>query len=312
MCRLEVVNLTAKNTSVDFDNLVKLYLNGESLDNLSRDFHTSVQFIKDTFAARGVKLRTNAEREAIKIQKRIARITANDPASFADIGPRYIAGESENALAKSYGVSRNVIRARLLKQGIEIRGYSAANLLKASKESPEERRANAAAAHEAVRGSTRSYESLVQAALTREGIVNRRSHAEILLNTWFIERGVVFTPQKAIGKYSVDFGAYPVAVEIFGGGWHFYKDHIERFNYLFDHGWNIVVIYVNGRISVLTPSAADYIISFLQETTSNPTAPRQYRVIWGEGKLYAGGSADANELASIVPLRTRDWAGSSN
>lgn len=299
--------MPAKNTSVDFDNLIKLYLDGESLENLARDFHVSVDRIKLVFVERKIKLRTATEREAIKRKKVSSFYATRDPLPSLVIVDRYLAGESENALAKAYGVDRGVIRRRLLKHGVEIRGYSAANILKASRETPEERQANSAAAHAAVKGMKHTWEQLCRRAQGKEGTQGNRSEAELLLEKWLIERGVQVIPQQAIGKYNVDLGTYPVAVEIFGGGWHFYKNHIERFNYLFDQGWNIVIVYVNGRKSVLTPGAADYIVSFLQETARNPTMPRQYRVIWGEGKVYAGGSANADELASIVPLRTRNW-----
>lgn len=304
--------MPTKNTSIDFDNLVKLYLDGESLDNLSRDCHVSIYRIKDAIIERGFKLRTKAERQAIIGQKSRARTEINDPDSFGDICARYIAGESENALAKDYGVARNVIRNRLLKHGVEIRSYSAANLLKASQMTPEERQSNAAAAHAAVKGMKHSWEQLCLRAQSKEGSQGNRSQAELLLEKWLIERGVHVIPQKAIGKYNVDLGAYPVAVEVFGGGWHFYKNHVERFNYLFDQGWNIVIVYVNGKLSVLQPGAADYIVSFLQETARNPTVTPQYRMIWGEGKLYAAGSANADELASIVPLRAPNLARPTN
>lgn len=302
--------MPTKNTSVDFDNLIKLYLKGEGIEKLARNFHISTNRIKSVFIERGVKLRSIKERHAIVGKKCAAFNIANDPLPSDVIVKRYIAGESENALAKAYGVSRTMIRTRLIRSGITIRSYSAANLLKASQMTPEERKANSAAAHAAVKGMKHTWEQLCCRAQSREGTQGNRSEAELLLERWLIERGIPVIPQKAVGKYNVDLGAFPVAVEVFGGGWHFYKDHVERFNYLFDRGWHIVIVYVNGRLSVLTPGAADYIVSFFQQATSNPTAPREYRVIWGEGKLYAAGGANGYELSRVVPRRTSRRNGS--
>src|SRR6266568_3349358 len=73
------------------------------------------------------------------------------PLEVSDLVKRYLGGESENALAKSLGVSRNVIERRLRETNIKRRGGSASMFLRMSQTSPEERSRLAFAAHEAVR-----------------------------------------------------------------------------------------------------------------------------------------------------------------
>lgn len=299
--------MPAKNTSIDFNNLINLYLSGESLENLAHRFRTSVTRIKHEFSLKDVALRTAHERRALIAQKAKTRHIINDPFPSDEIIQRYLDGESENSLAEAYKTSRTTIRRRLTRSGIPIRSYSEANLLKASQMTPEERLANAKAAHDAVRGYKHTLQQLEKRAFSRQKNRSNQSAAEKLLEKWLLNRGIPVIVQQAVSKYNVDLGAFPIAVEVFGGGWHFYKNHIERFNYLFNRGWSIVIVYVNGKLSPLTEGAADYIASFFQETTSNPSTGCQYRVIWGEGKLYAAGGANGNELASIVPLRSRDW-----
>jgi hypothetical protein len=53
----------------------------------------------------------------------------------------YLDGESELALAKNLGVSRDVIRRRLLEAGVAIRGVSAANVIRMRRMSLDARRA---------------------------------------------------------------------------------------------------------------------------------------------------------------------------
>jgi len=69
---------------------------------------------------------------------------------------RYVAGESENELAKRYRIGRQSIRRRLVAAGIPIRGGSEANRLTAAKLTPRQRKARARAANEATRGCVRS------------------------------------------------------------------------------------------------------------------------------------------------------------
>jgi len=73
----------------------------------------------------------------------------------SEIVDRYANGESELALARSYGVQRWTIRRRLIEGGAEIRGRSAANTVRMSKMSVDERKALAAAANAACRGKSR-------------------------------------------------------------------------------------------------------------------------------------------------------------
>jgi hypothetical protein len=71
----------------------------------------------------------------------------------SQICARYIAGESEIALAREYNVDRRTIRKRLLENGVEPRGRSAAMFMRMKRASPEERQRIALAANVALRGT---------------------------------------------------------------------------------------------------------------------------------------------------------------
>jgi hypothetical protein len=65
-----------------------------------------------------------------------------------EVARRYLGGASEYGLASRYGVSRAVIRRHLEAAEIPIRGRSAAGRVRARKMTPDERKAQAAAANE--------------------------------------------------------------------------------------------------------------------------------------------------------------------
>lgn len=72
----------------------------------------------------------------------------------AEIVRRYLAGESELALAAAYDASCGAIAKRLRDAGVRRRSGSEANVLRMRRTSPEQRKQNAAAAHAAMRGKS--------------------------------------------------------------------------------------------------------------------------------------------------------------
>lgn len=240
------------------------------------------------------------------------------PPDLDDFVRRYLSGESLKALAARYGVSRTPIAARLIEQGITIRGYAAANKLRCTAMSPEQHRRNAEAAHAAVRGVRQTWEHQCKIALARQERLSHVSPAELLLAEWLKNRGIEITPQLAVGAYNVDLGTFPVAVEIFGGGWHAFGRHRkrapERYRYLLDQGWSLIIVWVydGRRGAALTPAVADYITTFCERTSTDPTFRREYRVIWGDGKEVPPSSLDLNHLSDIPSRRAARRAGSAH
>lgn len=72
-----------------------------------------------------------------------------------DLVRRYEAGESQNALAQAYGVSRIVVALRLREAGVCIRGVGEANRIVMARRSPQEHRHNTAAARAAAMAANR-------------------------------------------------------------------------------------------------------------------------------------------------------------
>lgn len=228
----------------------------------------------------------------------------------------YASGISENALAARYGVSRPVIRRRLAEAHVTIRDPLAANRLMMRGRSGEENRRNTEAAHRASRGRHPSLEERMKVARGRQRTGAGASPTEGRLAAMLLDRGIATIAQQAIGPYNCDLGAAPVAVEIFGGDWHWHGRHLlrtpERFRYILNAGWHIIVIHVTIRRHPLTAEAADDVAAFIQQARRDPAARREYRMIRGTGEFVTAGSFDDDPSAIIPTLRRSKHAGSGN
>lgn len=272
----------------NLDKAISLYLSGEPVQQLC--------------AATGVSnTRFNRERIARGIP---SRKTLNLPVD--QIVRAYVAGASEYALGQQYGVSRSVIAQRLESAGVERRGPSGAGIVRASKMSHEERRAQSAAANRAARMRRAPQVEKLRRALMIEQSAEAGSISEQALADMLTERGQPVTPQRAIGPYNVDLAALPVAVEVLGGGWHSGKSsHAERTPYILDEGWHLVLVWDHEGRSALGEGAAEYLVAFIQEMRRNPPATCQYRVITGQGQVLAARGREDGEFPVVPPPRGR-------
>lgn len=197
---------------------------------------------------------------------------------------RYLSGVSENVIAHDYGVSRNVIATRLRRWNVARRSITEANRLEQASRTPEQRRANAAAAHDAARGSTHSVEHRSKIALVRQDTLVPTAAEQSVIDMLAALRPVA---QRAIGPYNVDIGIAPIAVEINVGHWHGSGRHADRVarrsEHILDAGWHLVLVWITDVLP-LTTGCGDYLIAFHKKARRNPSAQREYRVIGGGGE----------------------------
>ena len=192
-------------------------------------------------------------------------------ADVRDLVDRYLAGATGYELAERFGVSKSTVYRVLDKSGVDLRRLPM---------------------HKARADSTASFGELCQRAATREANGTQSSPLEARFADLLTERGVPKpVPQKAIGPYNVDLAIGPVAVEIWGGGWHGSGAHLERFeertSYVLDAGWwQICVWSPNTMPSV--PAAADQVVAFYEFARTHPAADRKHWVIWGTGQPVGG------------------------
>lgn len=228
----------------------------------------------------------------------------------AEIAAAYLDGESEYSLGLRYQVSRTVIRKRLIANSVQIRDMSAAGKNRAAAMTTQERARQAAAAHDAVRGTKQPLGLLERRARSRQESGRLDSDGERVLHDLLAQRGLTSVPQQAIGKYNVDLAVAPVAVEVLGGGWHAYKrHHAVRTPQILDAGWHLVFVWNHEGDSALRASAADYVVTFLEQVRRKPPSIGQYRVISGSGQPLSAGSADDDQFPLVPPPRGRSRGG---
>jgi len=139
-----------------------------------------------------------------------------------EIARVYLSGQPEYKIAKLYHVSRSAIRYRLLMAGIRPRTESEALRLCWQQMTPEQRKNQLKAAHDAARGHKMPLEALEKAAKTKErNALKHCSKYELQFQKMLEKRGIKTVLQKAVGPYNCDLAAFPVCMEIFGGNWDF-------------------------------------------------------------------------------------------
>lgn len=230
---------------------------------------------------------------------------------FRDLRERYERGESVLSMSRIYGVDRITIGKRLRGLGLSVRTGREAQLIRMGRMSPEQRAANARKAHDAVRGRVVAEAELLMRAANRQARPIIYPYERQLIGI-LADRGIQTIPQLAIGPYNCDIAAFPVAVEIFGGNWHWTGRHMartpKRVRYLLNAGWHILMIWCGRNGNDPVPHAtdvADYVASYIQAARSNPTAVREYRVIRGAGDTWAFGNANDDDIAIEHSLRRR-------
>ena len=235
------------------------------------------------------------------------------PANLDDLISKYRSGMSEKQIAGELGVSRTCIRRILIENRVHIRSQSEAEAVKWAAMAPDARAAQVAAAHAASRGRTATADERERSAIAREARgIELASHLELRLSALLAQRGIQVVHQKAVGRYNCDLAAGSIAVEVFGGNWHFSGHHLaraeKRCRHLFDCGWHVLIV-VHTTADPIGPGAADYVRAFLDKSGRDPSGIRQYRMIRGGGELLAACGADSDHIPHIPPFaNARDAA----
>lgn len=208
-----------------------------------------------------------------------------------DVIRRYVAGESELSIARSYGANRESIQRRLRKAGVTRRSGSEANLLRMGRMTADERRANAAAANAAARNRVVSDAERARRAQTvyDSGTTRWVSPYEVQLTGMLQQRGVECKPQFPVGKYNIDIACGSVAVEVHRHSGQPHRRPIlrERIEYLINNGWSVMYVWVSphptSTFCTITDDCADKVTAFVEESNRSPSARGQYRVVRGSG-----------------------------
>lgn len=280
--------MSRKITHLDIDDLRQRYFSYQRFSHMAKELGVSVNVISRYFREMGLPMGNIS-----------SRIPKDELVSL------YLSGESERSLSKRYNCARLVIKAILKDIGITRRNNADANRLMMSRRTREENIKNAQAAHMAVKGKpqTEEHRRKIAASVERNG--GNIGFGEKILSDIFIEKGLIITPQKAIGRYNVDIAIeeFSIAVEVFGGGWHIQGRHAFRFrkrmDTLIDSGWIPVIIWGKKASKDTFVGAAEYVISLVDRLRSGESVPRQEHVISGDGNPCACGKGNIEYRAAI-------------
>lgn len=275
----------------DPDAAVRRYMAGESGSSIARSLGVNIQVLRRSLVAHGAEIRP-------------VKYTFEAPGQIID---RYLSGESEKSIASSLGVSRDVVVRFLREEGVPRRTLAEANRLVMARRTPEERRRNTEAAHEAARHHVHTIEEKIKRAVTREREGLHISPTERRLQGRLEALGLVCRAQKAAGPYNIDIASGRTAIEVYGGSWHASGTHrarsAERFNYLLGELWNVVLIWIDSdrypMSEHLSITVADWASKMPRHTDRG-----EFVVLRGDGSFVSRGSDDV-ALLERAPSRSR-------
>lgn len=235
------------------------------------------------------------------------------PEDLAALLSAFDEGASVKSLSEKHGVDRTTITRVLTENGRRPRSISEENYLRAKRETPARRKENTAAANAAARGRKLRRHELQSRALTKQERESHASESERSLARQLRDRGVSgIVLQQAAGIYNIDIGAAPVAIEVFGGGWHAHGRHRRRtetrYRYLLDNGWAVLVIWCMGVCPRPSIAAANYAAAYIDMVREDAGLIGEFRVIRADGKFLMKGR-DRLERIAWAPDNKRhiDW-----
>lgn len=272
-----VVHMTRKSNPIDAAHARKLYESGQTLSQIARAFRIRSTQVRALVVAAGGTIRPVGGGVGYGMK----------PVDTAEIVARYESGESARSIGRDLGCAQGTVYKRLTEAGVPIRSVA---------ETMDR-------AHAAVRGINRTESELIERARAIEAAPGNVSRYEIDLRTMLADRGIVTIPQRAVHVYNVDLAAEPVAVEVFGGNWHFGKDHRQRFRDLADRGWLPLVVWIDPhpKHCGLHVGAADQVVALVESARLNPPARGQYWMVRGTGDLVAAGNVYDDAFALVRP-----------
>jgi transposase len=220
------------------------------------------------------------------------------PNDVSELISLYAEGQSAKSLGTRYGVSPSTIRKELRKQGVQLRSHLDAMGI----------------AIPGWRGKSIPQKVREKIASTKQERLSHISAGEQELTRLLNERGVTgLIPQQAVGRYNIDVGAKPVAIEVFGGGWHSAGAHrrrtTSRYRFLLEHGWAVLVIWCIAEFKHISKEAADYAAAYIAEVRADASLLGAWRAIRADGVFISQGRSELDRIAWTAPTgRNKDWA----
>lgn len=287
----EVKHMTAKTPAADIAHCVELLRQGKKVNEIVRITGVSRSVCYRAARANGIDTSRKPRHESIDAEKVIAM---------------FHAGRGSAGIGKEFGTTGAVINRLLADHGIKPRSRSEQQQARMDNASPEEVARLTRKAHAASRGRVKSEDEIRKAAASRfASQSSRSSYLEETFDELMRERGYHGIRQFAIDKYNADFLFGNVAVEIFGGIWHWNGLHAaraeERIKTILDHGFHLIIIA--ARSQGVSPETADHTVALLDELGRDESAIRHYRMIASNGQLAIAQCSDDDHFTIEWPFR---------
>lgn len=221
----------------------------------------------------------------------------------------YDDGIGIRGIADRFDVSPRPIERIIMESGRNLRNRSEQQFARMGRTTAAKRKILVAAANAAKRGRPNSEITQIKMAAAR---CRKIGPLESKVQQSLEQFGVNCEQQFPIGKYNCDllckidpWATTPsVAVEVWGGGWHFHGQHRARFpertKYILGSGYSIAFLAIMNEFA-WNDRAAENLITHIDALSRLPSGTCQYRMIWGDSDYVTIGSFDDVEKALVTP-----------
>jgi very-short-patch-repair endonuclease len=217
----------------------------------------------------------------------------------------YESGIGFTEISDKFGCSKNVIKRRLIDNGVHIRSRSEVvqTIWKTRWNSPAEKEKMLSAAWDASRGRTDSIDTKIARAKTIEQKLIGRGRFEEPVAKLFENKGFEVVRQMAVNIYNIDIAipTHRIAVEVFGGNWHSLHNAKERqhVKYLLDNNWFVFIIRINREVFDEI-SIANQFSTIVDVFGGYESLRGKYGVIRGNGKPSAKSCDDVDDWTRVI------------
>lgn len=265
----------------DLNNVISPYNSGFSIMAIRKFTTYSAAAIKKILSENGIYIRSRSE------QRTLTSCIMYD-SHLDKVREFYNKGYGITNISKRLGLNAMMLKSFMIKNGIKIRSLAEQNKINGRMLSDKSRKAIGEAARKFHSGKAISNEILDKMAESRYKTGNvRASVYEDFFAKFLDDKAIKYVRQLNIGKYNCDFSVFGIAVEIWGGQWHFSGAHAarnnERFKYILDSGVNVIIAPIPSQ-NGFTVAMAENIISHCKELSGNPPFITEYRMIWRDGE----------------------------
>lgn len=299
--RLEIVNMAFKLRDADISYIVEKYTAGFAASEIAKDLGCNFAVVRKVLTRDGIKIRGKGEQKTVTTRRRLEAV-------LPDILKRYEFGIGLKAVAEEFGFAPQWLKSELDARGIKVRGRSEQQFARMAITPIETLQEMAIRNGFGIKGVAPNFETRCKAAETRfNTLAIKTSRLEREFAAILDKKGIDYLFQKNIGPYNADFVIGTVAVEIWGGQFHFTGAHLERsprrFKYFMDSGFDAVIIPTEPGNSKITAGLAEEAIRQIQFLCTNPPAIREYRMIWRDGNFTTRFRNDGEDLSFERPFR---------